>query len=737
MKRFTVFFMMFFMLSAGAVFAKGQWTQVYHENDHPDKILTLYDVAYGSGKFVVVGASINNKQNIGNSYPYIMVSSDGSSWSDVTPQLNLNAGYLFDILYANGLFVAVGNDNTKTTNYNEEVLILTSADGLSWNQINHTGLPLYAFSNYIGYGNGRYVLAADSEVYYSDDLINWTKGSVPEFAYWKSIAYGNGIFSMVGSNSSFYAKRVVSSNGVSWSVADGDAVGSANVDFVNNSFINVGKSSGIDSSVDGQNWQEVTPKLMSVNTVHTVDFADGLYIFGGGSIQDGNSSGKIWGTTDLQTWWFEKINIEHEGGVTGIAHDGQYFIAVTYDKGMVYRASFSGLSNPNIPQLTTSSIVSGNVDEPLEYTISVSGMTPPYYFNKYNIEDGAKSYDMPEGLRLNTSTGVLSGTPTKKGSTALKISVREQDQSSVGSSELETLITIVIGDGTETCSPTSLLDCDEYHCKQYGGYWWNETCNTTPDPGDTCSSTSLSNCDEYHCNQYGGYWWNETCNTTPEPSLETQTIAGIEWLTEEPDGYFSWQEANKWCQDRSTRLPRMDELIAVWNASGQVISPFGFKKDTFYWSSEVADVANSHLGCAMDYDCSVAGVWEDNSIGHPKCVVRHNEQSTCDATLTTSLAMHIPVLELKSLFGNSTLLSVDLQYVVVQGSLDINFELSNYALISNVPIDCEAATLSADLSEMYLPRVILGDIAMSVILTYAPVGNRIIFKVVDYRILDN
>lgn len=114
-------------------------------------------------------------------------------------------------------------------------------------------------------------------------------------------------------------------------------------------------------------------------------------------------------------------------------------------------------------------------------------------------------------------------------------------------------------------------------------------------------------------------------------SKATQTIGNINFLELEPDGYFSWSEANNWCVERGYRLPTMDELIASWIASGSNASPTGFEKDTFYWAFDSAS-ATEHKGCAMDVDCSEANSWGDDSNGHPKCVVSVNSDTNTDTT---------------------------------------------------------------------------------------------------------
>jgi len=115
---------------------------------------------------------------------------------------------------------------------------------------------------------------------------------------------------------------------------------------------------------------------------------------------------------------------------------------------------------------------------------------------------------------------------------------------------------------------------------------------------------------------------NEATTTITTPDTK-QDIGNITFLEYEPDGYHSWSESDKFCKERGYRLPTMDELIYVWNLNGKTISPTGFKKDTFYWSSEIFD-DSSYKACAMDADCSSEGTWPSDSYGHPKCVVSVN-----------------------------------------------------------------------------------------------------------------
>src|SRR5205085_2668844 len=95
-------------------------------------------------QFVAVGG---HRRDDGESTPYVYTSSDGENWQphEVSPYL----GILYDIAYANGLYVAVGGEGGYPL-----FSVLTSRDGISWDS--------RTFSNggilqSIAYGNGRFV----------------------------------------------------------------------------------------------------------------------------------------------------------------------------------------------------------------------------------------------------------------------------------------------------------------------------------------------------------------------------------------------------------------------------------------------------------------------------------------------------------------------------------------------------------------------------------------------------
>ena len=66
------------------------------------------------------------------------------------------------------------------------------------------------------------------------------------------------------------------------------------------------------------------------------------------------------------------------------------------------------------------------------------------------------------------------------------------------------------------CDSNHLYLCNSSNCQSVGGYWYNNTCNATPEPAK-CDSNHLYLCNSSNCQSVGGYWFNNTCNTDPEP----------------------------------------------------------------------------------------------------------------------------------------------------------------------------------------------------------------------------
>ena len=136
-----------------------------------------YGVTYGDGKFVAVGDG-----NPGGAY-----STDGVTWTPMTPVKNgrwsaVTYGELPD---GTKRFVVVSENVTPRTAY--------SADGINWTS-GSTSTPNWSYTS-VTYSNGYFVAVSDSGyVIFSSDGINWEQAAPAEFNSWNSVTYGDGKF---------------------------------------------------------------------------------------------------------------------------------------------------------------------------------------------------------------------------------------------------------------------------------------------------------------------------------------------------------------------------------------------------------------------------------------------------------------------------------------------------------------------------------------------------------------
>jgi len=150
-------------------------------DSNPDYI---NDIAYGDGKFIVVGG---NK---------IANSTDGTNWRSVSPTL-FGDMIIDHIAYGNGKFVA--------SNWNA---MAYSMDGINWRSVNGKekgngwGFDYNKF-DCIAYGNGKWIaLRSTWGLGYSSDGINWTPAfNPPNLSFPRKIIYGDGKFVVLGGGS--------------------------------------------------------------------------------------------------------------------------------------------------------------------------------------------------------------------------------------------------------------------------------------------------------------------------------------------------------------------------------------------------------------------------------------------------------------------------------------------------------------------------------------------------------
>lgn len=296
----------FVAISLGFVYTSTdglQWEQ--HRLPAPQFYSTdVVSIAYGGGVFVAAGATI-------------LVSSNGVDWVDRRDQVQ---GYLADVTYGDGRFVAVGYtlrsyastngwDWVASSNLNfalENVAfgnglfvgsynnaITVSADGLQWTpQLVLTNTFMYR----LAFANGQF-LGLGMDIVTSPDGSNWTQRLNAPEAVFQDAAFGNGITVVIGDN----ANILTSQDATSWnwisSGTDGNLRGIAHG---RNRFVVAGNQGNVWISFDGIAWtKHPTPKT---NDLRAVVFAQERFVLvgEGGSLMS-SEDGIEWESYPLLT----------------------------------------------------------------------------------------------------------------------------------------------------------------------------------------------------------------------------------------------------------------------------------------------------------------------------------------------------------------------------------------------------------------------------------------------------
>jgi YD repeat-containing protein len=245
-------------------------------------------VTYGNGQFVAVG--------VGGT---IVTSPDGVTW---TQRSSGTTKDIYGVVFGNNLYVAVG----------AEGLVMTSSDAITWTiQTSGTQAVLYT----VAYGKGRYVAVGDG-LLTSTDGINWnfkgfsntgeligssaqTGGLQANFFpfpfpsaatyHLAGVSFVNNQFLAVGYilqfdffGFTYYPKVMTSADGLTWVSrgAAGSNFGLSDGTYGNGTFVTVGGSGAVLSSIDGSSWGARYPVSLGLNSVA---FAEGLFVVVGES----------------------------------------------------------------------------------------------------------------------------------------------------------------------------------------------------------------------------------------------------------------------------------------------------------------------------------------------------------------------------------------------------------------------------------------------------------------------
>ena len=389
----------------------------------------LNGVASGKGNTVAVG---NNT---------IISSLDTVNWSaDTLPVTTTFNG----VAFGGNTFVSVGGGGT----------ILSSPDGDVWTQqTSQTTSTLAA----VAYGSGMFVaVGGGGALLTSPDGVNWTAGTSGTALDLTGVAYQNGIFAATGVNGTI----LYSTNGTTWSPATSGVTGNLNgIAGGDGCFVAAGAGGTLLSSTDGIVWTPRDPDLAIPQQLNGIGYGYGLFVAVGSTgtilgsqalpgvgpiVTTGTATGITTSSATLNglvdpngagttAYFAYSTNAQLVGAInttgTSIAV-GAGAVSVTgtaagLEPGTTYYYQAVGVNAnaaeggqilsfetlPVAPVITSANVASGTNGEPFSYQITAN-YNPTSY--------GAAN--LPPGLMVSSSTGLISGTPTQFGNFPVTLS---------------------------------------------------------------------------------------------------------------------------------------------------------------------------------------------------------------------------------------------------------------------------------------------------------------------------
>ena len=258
----------------------------------------LFAIAYNAGTYAIASGDGN-----------IFTSTNGANtWTKLS--VGTSATALYDITYANNIWVTVGN-----------AIARTSTDAITWTS---RTVPANTWTA-VGYGSGNFVIGGSAGVLASStDAITWTAKTSPTSSAINAVTYQNNIWLAAGRNellastdsNTWYSlftnnqtttygnglyvigaaagRIATSTNGTTWSLKNSGTTSAINrLTYGNGVYVAVGAGGLVLTSTDATTWTSRTSGTASA--LNAVTYGNGLYVYGG-------AGGVLASSTDAITW---------------------------------------------------------------------------------------------------------------------------------------------------------------------------------------------------------------------------------------------------------------------------------------------------------------------------------------------------------------------------------------------------------------------------------------------------
>jgi hypothetical protein len=257
----------------------------------------MTSVVFVNGQFVAVGgyASVNG------AFGVILSSPDGVTWTEQfrVPVENASGGGpgFFGVAFGNHTYVAVGGREKPAPPYTVYGDIFESVNSSLWAE---TDGPSPGFLWDVVFGNATFVAVGEAGVRTSAAGRWASLTNTPAF---RSVAFGKGVFVAVGGAGVIQS----SADGLSWTnQPSGTAAPLSRVVFINNRFIALGDGATILSSPDGIEWHLLQSNY--VGSFGGIAFGKGVFVASGWYSMKTSSNGLAWTVSPVGTnVWLKQV----------------------------------------------------------------------------------------------------------------------------------------------------------------------------------------------------------------------------------------------------------------------------------------------------------------------------------------------------------------------------------------------------------------------------------------------